>query len=276
MVSGCFVAETILVSNADAYRSNIAVETASLCSSFKVRIGYAVVSGILHVVLSWQFNFVWCNSPSNAIDGGPLGVLTWAIPAIVGTLACHLVAAQTLRTPWMKLIVASAALMVAGWGLSCGTRFYDVPPSRVDELKEQRLAENPVAPIGEQLQFRGFAEAPFVQPPPMSERKWNYWMMSHRAGTLSCLTFSASFSLLVYVLFHFLSDKCHVEVGLFRLFGTNALIAYILHSMIIDAIQPFVPRDSSGWYITASWLVIMSLMWTFVRFLERNKVYLRL
>lgn len=171
MVSGCFVAETILVSNADAYRSNIAVETASLCSSFKVRIGYAVVSGILHVVLSWQFNFVWCNSPSNAIDGGPLGVLTWAIPAIVGTLACHLVAAQTLRTPWMKLIVTSVALMVAGWGLSCGTRFYDVPPSRVDELKEQRLAENPVAPIGEQLQFRGFAEAPFVQPPPMSERK---------------------------------------------------------------------------------------------------------
>jgi predicted acyltransferase len=245
-------------------------------SSFGVRIGYAALSAVLHVLLSWQFNFVWCNSPPNAIDGGPLGFLTWSIPAIVGTLACDVVVSQGSRTPWTKLIVASIVLMVAGWGLSCGTRFYDVPPQRVEELKEQLLAENPVLPTGEQLQFRGFAEAPFVQPPPKTDRKWNYWMMSQRAGTLSYLTFCAGFSLIIYLLFHFVCDKLHWEIGLFRVFGTNALIAYILHSMIIDATQPFVPRDAPGWYVTTSWFVIMAIMWTFVRHLERSKVYLRL
>ena len=245
-------------------------------SSFGVRIGYAALSAVLHVLLSWQFNFVWCNSSPNAIDGGPLGFLTWSIPAIVGTLACDMVVSQGARTPWTKLIVASIVLMAAGWGLSCGTRFYDVPPQRVEELKEQLLAENPVLPRGEQLQFRGLAEAPFVQPPPKTDRKWNYWMMSQRAGTLSYLTFCAGFSLIVYMLFHFVCDKRHWEIGLFRVFGTNALIAYILHSMIIDAIQPFVPRDSPGWHITVSWFFIMAIMWTFVRHLERSKVYLRL
>ena len=245
-------------------------------SSFKVRIGYAAVSAALHVLFSWQFNFVWCNSSPNAIDGGPLGFLTWSIPTIVGTLACDMVTSQGTRTPWLKLIIASVVLMVAGWGLSCGTRFYDVPPERIEELKEQRLAENLVVPAGEQLQFRGLAELPFVQPPPITERKWNYWMMSQRAGTLSYPTFCAGFSLLVYLLFYFLCDKLHWEVSLFRVFGTNALIAYILHSMVMGAVKPFVPRDSPGWYVIATWLVVMAIMWTFVRYLERNKVYLRL
>jgi len=245
-------------------------------SSFNVRIGYAAISAVLHVLLSWQFNFIWCNSSPNAIDGGPLGFLTWSIPAIVGTLACDVIAVQDRRTPWMKLIVASVALMAVGWGLSCGTRFYDVPPERIEELKEVRLAENPVFPAADQLQFRGLAEAPFVQPPPMTERKWNYWMMSQRAGTLSYLTFCAGFSLIVYLVFHFLCDKLHWEVSLFRIFGTNALIAYILHSMVMGALKPFVPRDAPEWYVISSWLLVMAIMWTFVRYLERNKVFLRL
>ena len=245
-------------------------------SSFSVRVGYAVISAALHVLFSWQFNFVWCNSSPNAIDGGPLGFLTWSIPAIVGTLACDVVTSQDTRTPWLKLIVTSLALMAAGWGLSCGTRFYDVPSEHIEEWKEQRLSENPVIPASEQRQFRGLAEAPFVQPPPITDRKWNYWMMCQRAATLSYLTFCAGFSLLVYVLFHFLCDKRHWEVSLFRVFGTNALIVYILHSMVGDAVQPFVPRDSPGWYVATSWIVIMAIMWTFVRYLERNKVYLRL
>ena len=245
-------------------------------ASHGVRIGYALLSAILHVFLSWQFNFEWCNTSPNAIDGGPLAFLTWSIPAILGTLACDWVNTETRQTPWLKLSIVSIALMAAGWGFSCGTRFYDVPPEKVEQLKEQRLAENPVLPVGDQLVFRGFAELPFVQPPDDTERKWNYWMMSQRAGTLSYLTFSAGFSLLVYMGFHFLCDKMHWELGLFRLFGTNALIAYILHSMVMGAIKPFVPKDSPFWYVAVAWLLVLSILWLFIRYLERNKVFLRL
>jgi predicted acyltransferase len=245
-------------------------------SSPGVRIGYAVFSAVLHVILSWKFNFLWCNTSPNAIDGGPLGFLTWSIPAILGTLACDWISSQEIRTPWLKLITASLVLMIAGWAFSCGTRFYDVPPDRTEEIDDQKLAENPVIPAGDQVVFRGLAEPPFCPPPPATERKWNYWMMSQRAGTLSYLTFSAGFSLIVFMLFHILCDKLHWELGLFRIFGTNALIAYILHSMVMGAVKPFVPRDSPSWYVTATLLLTAGILWLFVRTLERNKVFLRL
>jgi predicted acyltransferase len=241
-----------------------------------LRLSFAAASAILHVCLSWQFNFVWCNTDPNAIDGGPLGFLTWVIPAIMGTVACDWVTAPDRNTPWLRMIGVSLVLMLVGWGLSCGTRFYDVPAERVDALKDVRLAEDPVVPGPDQWKLKGLAEAPFVQPPPMADRKWNYWMMSQRAGTLSYLTFSAGFSLITYVLFHFACDKLRWEFGLFRLFGTNALISYILHSIVMGAIKPFVPRDAPVWYVVASVLLFFSIMWLFVRYLERNKVYIRL
>jgi len=245
-------------------------------ASRTVRIGYAVGSAALHVFLSWQFNFVWCNTSPNAIDGGPLAFLTWAIPAITGTLACDWVTSEKAETPWLKMFVVSLGLMVAGWGFSCGTRFYDVPASKVEQFKEQRLAEHPVIPAVDQRIFQGLAEPPFFAPPSDAERKWNYWMMSQRAGTLSYLTFSAGFSLLVFLAFYFLCDKHRWELGIFRLFGTNALIAYILHSMVMGAIEPFVPRDSPVWYVTATWLLVVAILWLLIRYLERNKVFLRL
>ena len=42
---------------------------------------------LLHLALSYWFNYRWVNTPPNGVDGGPLGFLTWAIPLLVGTLA---------------------------------------------------------------------------------------------------------------------------------------------------------------------------------------------
>src|SRR5262249_54403624 len=91
-----------------------------------VRIGFMVLSACAHVALSAWFNFTWVNSPPNGIDGGPLGFLTWTIPAIVGTLACDAVMSDAGCRPG-KMILWSVVLMVLGYGLSCGTRAYDVP-----------------------------------------------------------------------------------------------------------------------------------------------------
>ena len=56
-----------------------------------VRVLWIVGSAAAHVALSYWFNFNWVNGVPqgpNGIDGGPLGFLTWTIPAGVGTLAC--------------------------------------------------------------------------------------------------------------------------------------------------------------------------------------------
>ncbi|MCP4512193.1 MAG: hypothetical protein GY826_37985, partial [Fuerstiella sp.] len=127
-----------------------------------VRITFAAASAALHVALSWWFNFEWCNTSPNAIDGGPLGFLTWTVPAITGTVACDLVTKSDVRWPCVQLLFGSVVLMGVGWGLSCGTRFYDVPTDRFDSLRDTRLDANPVVPASEQLLIRGAAELPFV------------------------------------------------------------------------------------------------------------------
>ncbi len=53
-----------------------------------IRIAWMLASALAHVGLSYWFNFVWVNTDPNGIDGGPLGFLTWTVPAIVGTIAC--------------------------------------------------------------------------------------------------------------------------------------------------------------------------------------------
>ncbi|HIE97967.1 MAG TPA: hypothetical protein EYG03_13840 [Planctomycetes bacterium] len=241
-----------------------------------VRIAFAVASAVLHVALSWWFNFEWCNTSPNAIDGGPLGFLTWAVPALTGTVACDLVTQPDVRRRWVRLLSGAVALMGLGWTLSCGTRFYDVPADQVDSLRDIRLDANPVIPTTEQMVYHGAAELPFIPPPDSTVRKWNYWMMSQRAGTLSYLTFGAGFSLAVFLLFYLLCDRFHLSFFPFHVFGTNALAGYVLHLLVMDAIDPFVPRDAPGWYVACSLFVFFAVMWVFVRHLEKNNIYLRL
>jgi predicted acyltransferase len=248
-----------------------------------VRVLWMLLSAAAHVVLSHWFNFEWVNSPPNGIDGGPLGFLTWTIPALVGTLACDAVFSARGRPFAGRLFAWSCLLMVLGYVQSCGTRLYDVPPSQVDFVRHQKLADDPVIPSRERVEVwlshgdwrQFFAEPPFVPPPDSDHRKWNYWMMSQRAGTLSYLTFSAGFSLAVFVLFHLVCDHGGFQVGLFRTFGTNALAAYVLHGLVSDAVKPFVPRDAPAWYVAASLVLFFLVTWVFVRHLEKRGIFLR-
>jgi hypothetical protein len=258
------------------------------------RIAYLLASAALHVVLSYIFYFQWVNNGQpNGIDGGPLGFLTWTIPTIVGTIACDIVLSR--RAILIRLSCWAAGLMLLGYLASCGTRFYDVPKDRPSPSTVQRLAAHPVVPPRPTLertlqkvrhyQWRDLlSEAPFVPPPhPAGNvdesyrlRQWNYWMMSQRAGTISYLTFSAGFSLAVYALFYGLCDIWTVQLGVFRTFGTNALVAYVLHMMVASAVKPFMPRDVPAWYMWAGCGVFMLITYLFVRALEKNNVYIRL
>jgi predicted acyltransferase len=249
------------------------------------RIWWMIGSAILHVVLSYWFNFVWVNTDPNGIDGGPLGFLTWAVPAIVGTLACDVFVqprtSMKLTQTLTGVFAASLLLMLVGYGISCGTRMYDVPAENVESLKKVKLARDPVVPRWQRIQSKEgpigdwLAEPPFVKPPTSEYRKWNYWMMSQRGGTLSYLVFSAGFSLFVFLLFYVVCDLAGLQLPFFRTFGTNALIAYILHSMVSGAIQPFVPKDSPAWYAYSALALFFFINWLFIRQLEKQNIYFR-
>ncbi|MAX38848.1 acyltransferase family protein [Gimesia sp.] len=254
-------------------------------SRASVRIGFMVLSAVAHVILSYYFYFTWVNSPPNGIDGGPLGFLTWTIPAIIGTLACDWVV-EAEGLPRVKPILFwSFALMLLGWAISCGTRLYNVPVAAQSTPANQRqkLASHPIIPDEAQLKAKQgeplseyLAEPPFVKPPEQDQRQWNYWMMSQRAGTLSYLVFSAGLSLFVYLLFHLACDRGNLQIPLFRTLGTNALVAYILHDLVGEAVKPFTTRDAASWYAWGSFVLFFWITWLIVRHLEKNKIHLRL
>ncbi len=249
-------------------------------ATVRVRIGWLLLSAALHVGLSWWFNFAWCNTSPNAIDGGPLGFLTWSVPALLGTLTCDAFTSSPGRPPLLRLAAGALLLMGLGWLLSCGTRLYDVDATSTSAPSGQKLADDPVWPGEERLDGRPLrtliAEPPFVLPPGREVRQWNYWMMSQRAGTLSYQTFAAGLSLLVYVVFYVACDVMRLQLGLFRTLGTNALAGYILHMWVDAAVSPFVPGDAPAWYMWTGFAVYFGITWLFIRSLERNNIYLRL
>ena len=146
--------------------------------------------------------------------------------------------------------------------------------------RDFKLALDPVLPAPERFQGRGWetllAEPPFVKPPDEHHRKWNYWMMSQRAGTLSYLTFSAGFSLVLYVIFYFCCDILGGQFFFFRTLGVNALAGYIFHEMVATAVKPFMPKDAPMWYVIAGTAVFFGIVYVFLRHLEKNKIFVRL
>jgi hypothetical protein len=251
-----------------------------------VRILWMIGSAVAHVVVSGAFNFNWVNgipTGPTAIDGGPLGFLTWVIPAGVGTLACDAVTSGPGKRPSARLFGMACLLLVLGYLLSCGTRFYDIPAEKLDGQRSVKFAEDPVWPSSERIQAKLegltlsglLAEPPFVPPPGVARRQWNYWMMSQRAGTLSYQTFAAGLSLAVYLVFQLVCDRGKWRLPLFRTFGSNALLAYVLHNLVASAVRPFIPQDAPAWYLAAGLLVFFWITWLFVRAFERQGYFLR-
>jgi predicted acyltransferase len=240
-------------------------------ASSRVRMGYAAFSGMLHVVLSSWFNFQWVNSNPMGIDGGPLGFLTWSIPAICGTLACDLVRSKGASAA-RSLIGPGVGLMFVAWCWSCGSTLYNVPAELVNEQKAVKLAEDPVLPSSERIQRRSgsIMEPPFVPPPNAEHRKWNYWMMSQRGGTISYTTFSAGFSLVVFALFLWACDSRKWQAGIFRTLGTNSLAAYLLHDVASWWISPWFPRHSGPFMVTFGFLCFSAFVYGVCWMMERR------
>lgn len=259
--------------------------------STAIRCSWMLGSAALHLLLSYLFNFTWCNTDPNAIDGGPLGFLTWTIPAMMGTFACDwFVAGSSPNSILMSRgraitwsLTTGILLMILGYAMSCGTRFYDLIPSPGNTETIAKIPSDPVWPDAsrwENLKNKRelsswLAEPPLVKPPGRSERQWNYWMMSQRAGTLSYLTFAAGFSMAVFVLFFIVCDLAHGQLPIFKTFGVNALAAYVLHDLVSNAVQPFFPKDSPMWYAYLGLFLFCFINWLFLRSLQKQNIFLR-
>lgn len=230
-----------------------------------LRIAFAALSGVLHLGLSYGWgswsNYEWVHEEPRGIDGGPLGFLTWTIPLLVGSVAYDWMAnrpgpasdVRELLRSVPRFLLWGGLVMLAAYLLSCLV----LSPARWGGA------------IGWQ-----WAPPPFYHVPPHPPD--NLLTMSQRAGSVTYLLFGAGFSLALYGLFVVLADGGGLHVALFRTFGSNALAAYLIHDAVDNAIKPFAPKDSPGWYVAGLFALFLAVCWVFVRYLEKRQIYLRL
>ena len=203
-----------------------------------VRIVFALLSAGLHLWLSHDFWFEKLIN-SGVIDGGPLGFLTWTLPTVAGTLAY-----DAVRAGWKmpRLAAWGAVFMAAGYALSCRSN------------------------------GGGWAAPPFVA----NTMSHDLWTMSQKAGSTSYLLFSAGFSLALYAAFRVLCEGRGWRLTVFHDLGSNALAAYVLHSIVMAACISFAPKDSPAWWALGIGALHFGLIWWMVRWLNAKGLYLRL
>jgi len=152
------------------------------------------------------------------------------------------------------------------------------------------LAASPVAPPWDKLKSRGWrgmiVEPPFVAPPKddprvdpaphVERRQRNYWMMSKRMPNMSFMAFATGFAFALYALFVVMCDAGPVRIGLFRTFGMNPLAAYLIHEVTMHSFQPLIPENAPLAYVLIGFGVFFAVTYIFVRYLEKNEIYLRM
>lgn len=259
-----------------------------------VRICALVGCAVAHVGLSYWFNYAFVHGMPNwldpywgakpgtrSFDGGPFGILSWAIPALAGSLAYDVVVNGSVAASFRRLFGWGTALMLLGYSLSCLTTLYNVESLSSEAIGKDQHGAFPIIPRGVSFSGRSaesfLAEPPFVPPPAKSVRLENYWMMSKRTMSISFSLFAAGFAMALYSLFVVVCDGLGGQAGVLATFGANPLAAYIIHEIVKQAIkEPFVPKDASVLWSLDMFAVFFAITYLFVRALEKQGIYIRL
>lgn len=247
--------------------------------------------GVLHFGLTYWFNWNFVNGLPNfldhwlgtegkrAWDGGFFGLIAWSQIMLLGTLLPDWVGTLSPRQSAVRLIAVGALLMTLGYSVSCLTRLYDKQPEELAVVSSTDSG-SPVLPKLGELRIREWtsmlAEPPFVPPPSKELRHPNYWAMDKRIVSQSFVLFSAGFAISLYAIFIWVCDHATFSLSALNSFGQNPLAAYLIHHLVHVSLKNLFPKDSAAWWAIVGLVSSIAITLTFVRFLEKRNLYLRL
>lgn len=234
-----------------------------------IRLLWLLGSMALHVWCSHEFYLKFALDRP-VIDGGPLGFLTWSIPVLVGGFVSDFLTQPSVKGIFAKLMIAAVVMMGLGYGLSC-LRY---PPKFNNAIQEQPLIELTSPPFMPPYHPTN-PQASYEERQNINKKEViNLWTMSQQTGSVSYLTFGTGFSIFVLALCYVIFGQTR-QVGIFRTLGSNALVAYIVHGMTIDAVAAIMPRDGPLWSVLAGLCIVMGVTWLVCYSLEKKGWYVR-
>jgi predicted acyltransferase len=269
-----------------------------IVASARVRIAFACVGLLAHAAACHSFYFAFLYGQPNWLDhqwgtvgklgaeGGVLGVLTWDVPLLMGSLAYDVIAASSPKRAAHTFAIWACGLLAAGYFLSCLANLYpvaDPPSNREYELAEAgQVAASPVIPPAAGLKSADprsiWATPPFVRPSRTVQRQLNYWIMGKRVATPSFILTATAFSLAVYALFVWFCDVGSLQIGVLLTFGQNPLAAYVIELYLLGGMffSRVWPTDATLLWASAHSVAWFALTYLAVRLLEWRGIYWRL
>ena len=256
-----------------------------------VRIIFAIASGLLHLYLSYLFNYEWSwaihryDGTPRGVDGGPLAFLTWTIPMLAGSLAYDAVMPDPRAARCGKIFFWGFVVMLLAYAISCLSLVEALviprlslppsswsPPTPSSGGPDEFIPEPGAEPAAEEKSTLAAlwdrAEEHLVEPPFVPPtRQVNIWSMSQRAGSLAYLTFGAGFSLFLYAFFVMVCDLDSRRARLFGNVAMSAMAAFLMLEMVVNLVlelaelagRPFVAANSPLWSPVV-WLVLFLVL----------------
>lgn len=242
-----------------------------------IRLLWLLGSMALHIWCSHEF-YLRFALDRPVIDGGPLGFLTWSIPVMSGSFASDFLTKPGQRAVFVSLLGMAILVMGLGYGLSC----LQILPTRTRDIADQPVNTLVLAPVFE------LTPPPFMPPEYPKKPNATYqerhsvnkydvitlWTMSQQTGSVSYLVFGTGFSLLVLAVCMLLFGQTR-SVPLFRALGSNALVAYIIHGMTIDAVAKVMPKDAPLWVVLIGLSIVIGITWLICAWLDKRGWYVR-